>query len=388
MGWLKKVFRIARLTLRTLLGLFAVLVFAGIVYGINERGCRPEATYTDPSPERPVVLPRDHAAHDDYKTEWWYYTGHLTGENGRDYGFELVFFRSRTENVWYGPIPVWWLSYPHAQFAHFAITDKSRGMFAWDEKTLNHKANSGASNVKLRVWIQDWEVNRKGEVHLLRASTDGYAIDLKATPVKPAVLHGKGGYHNKGSFGMVSNYISFTRMAVTGTLRDGDADIPVTGQAWMDHEFASGVPPESFAGWDWFSLQLDNQYEIMLYEIRLKDGSYDPQTTGTLVLPDGTWREIPTGDYELKTLQTWTSPHSGATYPARWDLKLIDPSLSLTITPATADQELAPKGTLTTYWEGAVDVEGHIDDAPNAVVPVTGKGYVELTGYDKPVDRF
>jgi predicted secreted hydrolase len=78
-------------------------------------------------------------------------------------------------------------------------------------------------------------------------------------------------------------------------------------------------------------------------------------------------------DVRLEVLDTWKSPRSKGEYPSRWRLRVEKLGLDATVTPRLADQEL-PVSVL--YWEGSVGVEGTREGKP-----LTGRGYVELTGY-------
>jgi len=131
-------------------------------------------------------------------------------------------------------------------------------------------------------------------------------------------------------------------------------------------------------GWDWFSLQLEDGADLMLYVMRLKDGGLDPASSGTLVDPQGRARHLKLADFQIKATGTWKSPHSGATYPAGWQITLPEAGYSLTLQPTLADQELLTGGQQSPiiYWEGQVSVQGSKNQKP-----LTGQGYVELTGY-------
>ena len=166
-------------------------------------------------------------------------------------------------------------------------------------------------------------------------------------------------------------------MAAEGELTiDGDKE-KVRGLSWMDHEFGSNQLSEYQVGWDWFSIQLDNKTELMLYLMRHKDGSIDPYSSGTLVGADGKTAHLKLDDYRIQVLDRWKSPKSGASYPMRWKVIIPSREIELDITPAFPDQELITnRSTRVTYWEGAVSIAGKYDNKP-----VSGRGYVEMTGY-------
>jgi predicted secreted hydrolase len=214
----------------------------------------------------------------------------------------------------------------------------------------------------------------------MNARNGSDAIALVQVPQKPPAIHGRGGISRKGPCrSCASHYYSFTRLRTTGTvMRDGQV-YRVTGISWMDHEYGSGELLANQAGWDWFSIQLDDNREIMLYRLRQRDGSVTPQSSGSLISPQGTVQYLPLRDFAIHATAWWISPHTGARYPARWMVQVAGIKTKLLLTPTLADQELVdPRGS-STYWEGAVNVR----DAQTS--RTLGTGYVELTGYASPL---
>jgi predicted secreted hydrolase len=336
-------------------------------------------------------FPRDHASHPEYQTEWWYYTGHLRTRDGREYGFELTFFRVGIQRPKRPPRSAWALR--DLYFAHFTITDVGRDRFHVAERVGRGALGmAGARTDRYEVWIDDWQAKlHHGRHHLVarRGSEDGaqsaaegaredIGIDLWLRSLKPPVIHGKDGIDQKSAgIGRSSHYYSLTRLRCEGSLFLNGRRLPVTGLAWMDHEFGSNQLSPEQAGWDWFSLQLDDGRELMLYQLRRRDGSIEPHSNGTLVEPDGTWKHLPLNGFRLESRSRWRSPKSGATYPSGWRVQVPAEALDLTVTPMTRDQELVTAGPpKVVYWEGSVRVEG-----TNRGRRVTGVGYVELTGY-------
>jgi predicted secreted hydrolase len=321
-------------------------------------------------------FPRDHAAHEEFRTEWWYYSGHLTAADGRPFGFQLTFFRSGLEagaerrSRW---------AARNLYLAHLAITDERRGRFRYAERM--HRGalgEAGASEEAFRVWIGAWEASGSGRAHRLRARDGGLAVDLALAPVKPPVVHGRDGVSRKGEAeGQASHYYSLTRMRAAGTLAVEGTPFAVTGQAWMDHEFGSDQLGPTQVGWDWFALQLEDQTDAMLYLIRHEDGRPDPASSGTWVDRDGRAAHLALADFRVEVLDRWRSPRSGGVYPMGWRLQLPGRSLDLRVTPTLADQELVTdKSTQVTYWEGSARVEG-----ASGGRPIAGRAYVEMTGY-------
>jgi predicted secreted hydrolase len=334
-------------------------------------------------PGRVLGFPRDHAAHPAFQTEWWYYTGHLRTAEGEEYGYQLTFFQRRLDDGSWLPGPSQW-SPQHLYMAHFAISDKQRKRLIFSEKINRSTLGvAGADDERFRVWNDEWRAELLGPYHHLQAAMDDFAINLILLPEKGPVVHGIDGVSQKGrSKGNASHYYSFTRLKTNGILQVRGVAKEVTGTSWMDHEFGSSQLEPTQVGWDWFSVQLDNRTELMLYLLRHEDGRIDPHSSGTLVHPGGQAEHLRKEMFEVVALGKWSSPRSGATYPQGWELRVPKAGLSLRITPAFPDQELDTKSsTRVVYWEGKVLVEG-IHDGQTVV----GAGYVELVGYKAKVD--
>ncbi|MDH5741054.1 MAG: carotenoid 1,2-hydratase [Nitrospira sp.] len=330
-------------------------------------------------------FPKDHGSHPIYRTEWWYYTGHLQSKTGRSFGFELTFFRRGVSPEDIKTLPSKW-SINHIYLAHFAVTDITGKRFHFSEK-LSREAlgKAGADESRLHVWIDDWRAEASADPsssHTLVARDQTHALALTLEPAKPPVAHGSDGISRKGGEkGQASHYYSFTRLKTTGSLTIDGEQFEVSGISWMDHEFGSSELGTDQVGWDWFSIQLEDHTELMLYQMRRKDGSPDLASSGTIVWTDGRTRHLEVTEFQIESTATWTSPESKATYPSRWRLRLPSLDLVVEVTPLLADQELrTSRSTLVTYWEGAVAVTGTKQGKP-----VKGQGYVELAGYVEPL---
>lgn len=330
-------------------------------------------------------FPGDHASHPDYRTEWWYYTGHLSSE-GRTFGYQLTFFQVGVNPARRMGGSQWAL---HTLFfAHFTITDERGDTFYYTENIGRPALNmAGSLEDRYRVWIGKWaaELLEDGNTHRLQARSGQNAIALDLSPVKPPVIHGFDGVSRKADGeGRASHYYSLTRMETTGTLTLDGQEYKVNGLSWMDHEFGTNQLTPQQAGWDWFSLQLDNDRELMLYVMRLKDGALEPASSGTVVYADGTWKHLELAAYSIEKTGIWESSKTGGVYPSGWIIRVPGEDMELRITPAVKDQELAIGSIIgVTYWEGSVRVEGRDRGSP-----VTGVGYVELTGYAGRVPGF
>lgn len=331
------------------------------------------------------AFPRDHGAHEEFRTEWWYYTGQLAAKDGRPFGYQLTFFRRGMPREQVKTLPSQW-AVSQLYLAHFAVSDLRKGRFHYAEKISRAGlGKAGAAHDRLHVWIDQWSAESPSATpgtQTLRATDGDLALQLSVSPEKPLVVHGTEGISRKGTAaGQASHYYSFTRLATTGTLRIGKESFDVTGTSWMDHEFGSADLDKDLVGWDWFSLQLDDQRELMLYRLRRTDGSSDPVSSGTVIDRDGRGQHLSIGDFTLEPTSYWTSQTSRARYPQRWRLTIPSQQLSLELVPLMAEQELSTtRSTQVTYWEGAIEVTGSAQGRP-----VRGQGYMELTGYAKRI---
>ncbi len=327
------------------------------------------------------VFPRDHASHPDFKTEWWYYSGHLQTEDGLSFGYELTFFRVGVDPSLQGDSRSRW-AVRNLHLAHFAISDlQQRHFLYWERRSRGALGSAGASADVFRVWNGPWVARGDGSAHHLTASVEGYAIDLTLTPTKPPAIHGRNGVSQKAEgLGRASHYYSLTRMATRGTLTVAGKRQEVTGSSWMDHEFGTNQLAASQVGWDWFALQLDDGAELMLYQLRQMNGLADPHSSGSLMHPDGRVEHLPLGAYRLAPQEVWRSDKSGGRYPIRWRIEVPERRIDLTVQAAFPNQELDTHGsTQVTYWEGSVRVSGVAGGRP-----LSGVGYLEMTGYAAP----
>ena len=326
----------------------------------------------------PVALnfPDDYGPHPDFQTEWWYYTGNLETPEGRHFGYQLTFFRralrppeqrvTRSSN---------W-SVEQVYMAHFALTDTASNQHhAFERLARGSGGIAGAQGEPYQVWLQDWRIEEASQgMYSLAASTKDITLALTLNELKEPILHGVNGYSQKGpDLGNASHYYSQTRLDTEGILTMNGQTYPVAGLSWKDHEYSTSALSEGQVGWDWFSIQLSDFSELMVFQLRRDDGSIDPFSSGTLIEADGSLTHLGNFDFEIEVQDRWKSTQSGATYPARWLLRIPEAEIQLEITPHIQDQEM---NVSYTYWEGAVYVNGQKDNQP-----VTGNGYVELSGY-------
>ena len=354
----------------------------------NEPAPHPTAPVVAPTPSPrpdpiPVELPRDDGPHDRL-TEWWYYTGHLRGEAGERFGFEFVVFRAER-----GSFPVTWAS-------HLALTDETGGAFHYAQRTAIGGPVAGgetdAPGFALAVPGSDdeegaepWRMAGADGTDSLTATLSpgeasaagvdgGLALRLELTATKPPALHDEDGWIDFGPAGS-SYYYSRTALEASGAIVLDGREIAVTGSAWFDHQWGDFIAVGE-GGWDWFAVNLEDGTDLTLSLVRDADGSY-PLVYGTLVDARGRTRHLPRDRFSVESTASWTSPRSGATYPAGWTIRLPAEDLVVKLRPTVADQELDTRPTTgVVYWEGSQVVEARRDGTP-----LGGEAYVELTGY-------
>lgn len=329
-------------------------------------------------------FPEDHAPHPGCRTEWWYYTGNLLSPAGKAYGFQMTFFRRqitppKAEKAWPDPPSAWRTQ--QLYILHAAISDISGKRYLHTEDISREAigiAGSEQSADEIRLFLKNWECRIRPSEHLLAGGTDDFSLQLSLKPLKPPVLHGDSGYSQKGIRPeSASCYYSFTRLATEGHLTIQGKKIPVRGSGWMDHEFLSAPFEPDIQGWDWFSLQLSDDTELMVFVLRKKQSDSNVAASGTFIFPDGNILNLPENTFEITVTDQWKSPKSGAVYPSEWQIRAEPVGLDVSVVSNLGNQEMrAMQSTGETYWEGSVSVNGTARG--NAV---TGKGYVELTGY-------
>ena len=327
--------------------------------------------------ERPRAFrfPEDHGPHPAFRNEWWYFTGNLTAADGRRYGYELSLFRVALTPQAPQRASAW--ASNQVYMGHFALTDTGGRKFHFAERFARGALGlAGARSAPFAVWIEGWRVETDAADPArwrLTAADGATGVALQLTPVKPVVLQGERGLSRKSAEpGNASYYYSIPRLDSEGTVTIGGEPVAVRGSSWLDREWSTSALGPDQVGWDWFALQLDDGRELMVYQLRRRDGSIDPFSAGVLIDRNGGSTPLRAQDVGVEVTGHWTSPRGGV-YPARWRLTVSALDLALDIKPVLADQELMVS---VRYWEGAVDVRG-----VERGRALRGVGYVELTGY-------
>ncbi len=314
-------------------------------------------------------FPRDYGPHPNFQTEWWYYTGNLKTKTGRHFGYQFTIFRRALDT---GKIPGesdWRTN--QVYFAHFAVSDIQEEKFHSFEKFSRGALGlSGAQAEPYMVWLDDWQVFKEGEEYVLLAKEGQVALQLKMTLEKPTVFQGDDGLSRKSEDeGNASYYYAQTRLASEGVIEVGSQRFEVTGDSWLDREWSTSAFKRGESGWDWFSVQLEDNREVMLYQIRYKDGGISPYSSGSYIDASGKKTHLTLDEYSIEVTDSWKSPHTETVFPSSWILSIPGLNLELTVIPLFNDQEHRHSFN---YWEGAARVTSD---------SVNGYGYVELTGY-------
>lgn len=328
-----------------------------------------------------IEFPRDLGPHNDYQTEWWYYTGNLATADGRQFGYQFTIFRraltpENDQSTISSPQSLSQWRTNQVYLAHFVISDIANNAFYPAERfSRGAAALAGAQAEPYRVWLEDWIIEATAPDRVrLHAKTEEVALDLILTQTVPPALHGDQGLSPKGPEpGNASYYYSIVQQTTAGTVTVQGETFNVTGLSWKDHEYSTSALSPGAIGWDWFSLQLDDGTALMFFQIRREDGTLEPASSGSFIAADGTVTHLDRADWEVEVLDTWTSPTSGAEYPAGWRIHVAQIGLELQGRPLMPNQEL---NVSTTYWEGTVSFSG-----TRGGQPVQAKGYIEMTGY-------
>lgn len=326
-----------------------------------------------PQVGRTFVFPRDHGSHPDFRTEWWYITGHLDSKDGHRFGFQVTFFRqARREDG----------KTLHLHLAHAALLDAQTGRFLHEERLNREGWDAASSDTTLAVHNGNWSLKldeSTQHLHITATVKNEALLQLDLTPSKPLVTFGKDGVSRKGaSETAASHYLTWPRLKTTGTIKLGTKEHAVTGEAWMDHEFSSSQLEAGQVGWDWAALQLKDGREIMVYRMRRKDGTLDAASTLAVIGQDGQVRHLPSTAFTWEVLSTWKSPRNSAEYPTH--IRIHFEGESLELKPLAQDQEQDGGITRLPYWEGACDVldsQGH----------TSGRAFLELAGYAGDLTR-
>ena len=345
--------------------------------------CTPLGAFERALPGYAFELPRDHFSHPEFQIEWWYYTGNLETEDGRRFGYELTFFRNAVETA-EPPKSPW--DVDQIYLAHFTLSD-IEGQELHQAERVNRAGPgiAGASLERRTIWNGNWRVEwldaeNPAGAQRMRAVASEFAVEFELTPAKPPVIQGVDGVSKKADgAGKASHYISFTRLATAGAIALHGERFEVQGESWMDHEFSTDSMGEGQQGWDWMSILWEDGTELMLYRMRREDGGSDRNSAGTHIDKRGRTTHLSVDEYEMTPVRWWPSPDTGGRYPVEWQVRVPRLGLEFRMTTPLDRQEVVSRAG-PSYWEGAADFVGI---GPNG--PIRGRGYVEMTGYDRSI---
>lgn len=321
-------------------------------------------------PARPLAFPRDHGAHPELRTEWWYMTG-FAEDGERRFGFQVTFFRSRVDVA--RDLKSRFAA-RQLLFAHAALTDV-QGRKLWHDQRIARQgfgvAEAAEADASLR--LRDWSLQRAGDDWQARLATPDFRLALDCRPTQPVLLQGRDGLSRKGPQPeQASYYYSLPQLAVSGTIALRGRQFRVTGKAWLDHEWSEALMHPEAVGWDWIGMNLHDGSALTAFRLRRQDGStlWDG---GSFRSERGGLYVASRGETEFRPQRRWTSPASNASYPVEWIVRT--PADFYTVRAVIDAQELDSRAsTGAIYWEGLSDL---IDSNGRPV----GRGYLEMTGY-------
>ncbi len=332
-------------------------------------------SFSQVTPEQSLAFPHDFGAHPDFRTEWWYATGWLETPDKKPLGFQITFFRFATDHDRANPSR---FAPKHLIIAHAALSDPAVGKLRHDQKIAREGfgivyAKQGNTDVRLNDW--HFTRNADGRYQASVKARD-FTFTLTLTPSQTPMLQGDDGYSRKGPKPeQASYYYSEPQLQVAGTVTRDGKELKVKGNAWLDHEWSTSSLDPDAAGWDWLGANLDDGSALMAFQIRGKNGD---KLWAHAALRDASGRitRFQPEEVHFRPRRTWRSPHTNAVYPVATQIQTG--AIVWQLTPLQDDQELdSRQSTGAVYWEGAVTITR---DGKSA-----GRGYLELTGYVKPL---
>ena len=359
--------------MRPLVRLFAVLMLAAWpAFGAQRADRAGAPAYAQVLPGQTLDFPFDHGAHPEYRTEWWYVTGWLNTPAG-PHGFQVTFFRTRTDVDERNPSA---FAARQILFAHAALSDPKVGKLLHGERIARQGFGlAQAATGDTDIVLDDWSLKRQSDGRFrTRAGSKDFSLDLVFTPAQPVLPQGDNGFSRKGPLRTeASRYYSMPHLKVSGTVARHGRVMPVSGEAWLDREWSSTYLDPAAVGWDWTGLNLDDGGALMAFQVRNSQG-HALWAGGSLRHPDGSVTRFRPSDVAFQVSRRWRSPRTGVAYPVEQALNLKLPSgpRVFRLTPLFDDQELDSRPSGPVYWEGAVRTSG-------------GRGYLELTGYLAPL---
>ena len=364
--------------MRTLLA----LIFSLISVNASSEKLYTDDGYRIPTEFPAFQFPRDHGSHPEFRIEWWYITGHLHADNKDRYGFQATFFRYAIKpdadagSKTFGS--------EHIFMAHMAFSDINQKGFYHEERLNRDGWDAYCSTNKMDMQNGNWTLTQDESYTMDLSATiqEDVEMRLQLKPAKPHVTFGENGLSTKGADrSACSWYITYPRLQITGEVVLNNKSIPVSGEAWMDHEISSSQLSKTQVGWDWLSVRFDDQTELMLYILRDQNGNPDPHSKLVWITEDGDLTHMGPDDFSWEIVRRWKSPKTNSNYPVETTLSGLRHNgepFSFSIIPLFDEQELTGELGGIAYWEGACDIA---EDGE-----IIGEAYMELTGYNESLE--
>jgi len=355
------------------------LLLAGVLGGPLARPGLAATPVASALPRRTLVFPRDHGAHPELRTEWWYVTGQARtpGAGGREFGFQVTFFRTRVDATQSMQSA---FAAKQLIFAHAALTDV-QGRKLWHDQRIAREGfgAAGADVMDGAIRLRDWSLTRRPAdgAWLARLPGGDFSLDLVCEPTQPPLLQGDQGLSRKGPEPQqASYYYSLPQLATRGRISLKGQTLEVTGQAWLDHEWSEALLHPDAVGWDWIGMNLLDGNALTAFRLRSK--------TGRTLWDGGSFRArgrsvytFSPGEVVFSPQRVWKSPTSQASYPVEWIVRT--PADFYTVRAVIDNQELDSRAsTGAIYWEG-------LSELRDSNGRLAGHGYLEMTGYAQPL---
>ena len=325
-------------------------------------------------PAKTLSFPRDRGSHPDFKTEWWYITGHCIS-GAQTFGFQLTFFRSRVDST---QAMTSKFAAKQLMFAHAAITDVEGKKLRHDQRIARDGFGvASSSETDMAIKLRDWTLQADGKRYTAELPANDFGLKLQFIETQPVLLQGNNGLSRKGpDVKQASYYYSQPQLATTGSLRVQGKTFDVQGTAWLDHEWSQEILAPGAVGWDWIGMNLTDGSALTAFRLRDK--------TGNAIWDGGSFRSanqslyvFSRGEVIFKPIRFWKSPLTQASYPVEWILRT--PADFYTVKAVMDNQELdSRQSTGAIYWEG-------LSELINSNGKKVGMGYLEMTGYAQPL---
>lgn len=302
-----------------------------------------------------VTFPGDEGAHADALVEWWYLNARLQDSEGKEYTAMVSYFTPamRVMSISDLETNTFYQDAPKISDLLFTTKSYAEGAFdiRWGETDRWYRTDSDSPSYRLKS---------KGE---------NISLDLGIVSEKAPLMVGGDGLieWTKGS----TYYYSLTRLQVEGQIEFAGKVVAVEGTGWMDHQWMEEALQ---IGWDWFSIQLDNDTDIICWQIFTDDGLIQTHDMTIMFSDESIYHTV---DLDIEMVSSWTSPETDEVYGIAWRITEAEYDLDLEVTSQYSEQEILmfidQPIMAWQFWEGGVTVSGKM-----AGGDISGIGYAEL----------